>query len=197
MVLGARSYRFSPELTELLRDAYRAPNKRALSERLNVLMRLRPWPRQVWTAQAQRLGLSREARGRLWTAAEDRELLLGLGTLTVAALSRRLGRTRRAVEMRARKLEMSWRVRDGFDQRGLAMCFGVMPAKVAQWLEDGLLKRREGRISEVAVARFIRAHPDAYDLRRVDQVWFKSLLTVKANTGGMSVETGEGLPPII
>ncbi len=181
MVMGARKYPFTAELTEGLREAYRAPNKRALSERLKALRRQRPsWPVGVWWQEAQRLGIAIEDRRPRWTAAEDRELMLGLGSVTIATLARRLGRTRESVEGRARKLEMSWRVRDGFDQQGLAACFGVMPVKVSQWLQDGLLHLSEGRISEREVARFIRRHPDAYDLRRVDQLWFKSILTAGA-----------------
>jgi hypothetical protein len=114
MVMGARKYRFTAELTEALREAYRAPNKRALSQRLRVLMGQRPgWPRGAWYAEAQRLGLSIEERRERWSAAEDRELLLHLGTWTVAAIARRLGRTRTAVEMRARRLDSQFPKQDG------------------------------------------------------------------------------------
>ena len=178
MVMGARKYRFTVELAEGLREAYRAPNKRALSERLRALRRQRPaWPAHVWYGEAQRMGLAIEDRRPRWTAAEDRELLMGLGSRTVAWLARQLGRTRTAVEMRARRLEMSWRVRDGFTQQSLAECFGVMPAKVAQWVQMGSLTLCEGRITEEDVRRFIRLHPAEYDLRRVDQLWFKSMMT--------------------
>src|ERR1035441_1276512 len=88
-----------------------------------------------------------------------------------------LGHTRTAEESRTRQLEMSCRVRFGFDANSLAACFGVRPGKLTQWVRDGLLKPLDGgRFSEVAIARFIREHPQEYDLARVDQTWFKAMV---------------------
>ena len=87
-----------------------------------------------------------------------------------------LGHTRTAAESRTRQLEMSCRGRFRFDANSLAACFGVRPYKLAQWVRDGLLKSLDGRFSEVAVARFIREHPQEYDLARVDQAWFKAMV---------------------
>ena len=88
-----------------------------------------------------------------------------------------LGHTRTAAESRTRQLEMSCRVRFGFDANSLAACFGVKPDKLDQWVRDGLLKpASDGRLSEVAVARFIRGYPQEYDLARVDQTWFKAMV---------------------
>ena len=53
----------------------------------------------------------------------------------------------------------------------------VRPDKLDQWVRDGLLKpASDGRLSEVAVARFIRKYPQEYDLARVDQAWFKAMV---------------------
>ncbi len=180
MLKGARKHEFSPELEALLREAYRAADKRALSQRLRRLMQLRPdWPAWVWFNEAARMGLQGEIGRRRWSAAEDRELMLALGSETVASLAARIGRTRKAVYLRAEKLRVSTRVRDGLSACGLAEGFGVGEATVARWIRDGWLTQIEGRISEEAAALFAREYPNAYDLRRVDQVWFKSLLTVR------------------
>lgn len=180
MIKGDTRYPFTEQLNAALREAYSAPTKREVSRRLKRVKGLRPeWPEWVWYHQVNRLGIGIENRRRRWSKAEDRLLLLHLGTDTVATLARRMGRSRMAVEQRARQLEVSYAVRDGFSQQSLARCFGVMPAKVAAWIRDGRLAQRDGRIPEASVARFVWENPDAYDLRRVDQVWFKSLLTVK------------------
>ena len=180
MVKGTRTYPFSAELTELLRDAYRTGRRREVSERLRKVMRLRPeWPAWVWFNEAARLGLQAEIGRRRWSASEDRELMLCLGSETVATIAARIGRSRRAVYQRAEKLRISTMVRDGFSETGLAACFGVSQKAVATWVEEGWLVMRAGRISEEAVAAFVRQYPQAYDLRRVDQVWFKSLLQVR------------------
>jgi hypothetical protein len=65
-----------------------------------------------------------------------------------------------------------------FDTNSLAECFGVKPGQVVRWVQLGLLKVAPGGCFTVdAIVRFVREHPDAYDLRYVDQTWFKFLLT--------------------
>jgi hypothetical protein len=102
------------------------------------------------------------------------------GTLTAGAIARRLGRTRWSVQLRAARLELSLRVRTGYNVTDLAAVFGVHRTRARGWVTRGLLGPPEAwqglRVSDVAVARFIRRHPHEYDLRRVDELWFKSMV---------------------
>src|ERR1039458_9548776 len=87
-----------------------------------------------------------------------------------------MGRTRKAVEARARQIERSCRVFDALDADTLAECFGVKTEKVNQWVRKGLLKPVEGQFREDAIAEFIRECPLEYNLARVDQAWFKLMV---------------------
>jgi hypothetical protein len=96
------------------------------------------------------------------------------------AMATQLGRTAESVQARASSLDLSVRMREGFTAADLARCFGVSEYRAGQWLAAGLLGRvaRDGnvRATEVNVRRFLREHPQKYDLRRVDQVWFLSMV---------------------
>jgi len=177
--LAARRYHFTPELMERLREAYRGPDRPALTRRLDALVRETGWPRWAFLDQAQRRGLVLDPRAR-WTAAEDELLREMLASQSLGAIMRTLGRSEVAIKSRAQHLRLSRR-REGYDVADLAEVFGVHPHKAARWVERGLFVRprgrlESGRIGEDLVARFIRHFPHEYDLRRVDQVWFKSMV---------------------
>ena len=84
-----------------------------------------------------------------------------------------------SVKTRCATLELSWRVRDGFTASELAECFGVHSQTAAAWIAEGkfggdvIEVGSMRRVTERGVRRFIRRHADAYDLRRVNGVWFK------------------------
>jgi hypothetical protein len=176
-----RRYVFTPALTEALRDAYRAPNKRVLSARLRKLRGLKPgWPPWTWKCEAKRLGIVTHDHWRAWTKAEDRALLEMAGRLSCRRMAVQLGRSVESVQARAAALELLSRVREGFTAADLARCFGVTEYKAGQWLAAGLFGRAEradgnARATEANVRAFLREHPQKYDLRRVDQVWFLSM----------------------
>jgi hypothetical protein len=116
----------------------------------------------------------------MWTAAEDMYLRERIGIVSVRSIAQRLGRTIDAVKVRAHRLELSRRVREGYNLADLSQVMGVAPSTARSWMRRGLLGEVHQvgglRVSERAVSRFIRAHPHEYDLRRVDQVWFKSVI---------------------
>lgn len=176
---GRRKYQWTDELREELRAAYaqRRGEQRAAIDRL---VRRTGWKRGAFTDEAVRLGIASERRR--WTAEEDEWLLERVGTVSVKYLAKQLKRNQRAVEGRmfvlgARRIDR----REGYTLSMLIMMFGSSMGETKNWIRRGLLgKVREvgcgQRVTDEAVLRFIRKYPHEYDLRRVDQVWFKSMV---------------------
>jgi len=71
--------------------------------------------------------------------------------------------------------EESARLSTGYSVADLQRLFGEAEHKIQAWLRRGLLVgAREGElVSSRAVTRFLHKHPHEYDLRRVDQAWWK------------------------
>lgn len=69
--------------------------------------------------------------------------------------------------------------REGYNLGDLCTVLGVHYSTARGWMRRGLLgNARQAdslRVSDSDVARFIRECAHEYDLRRVDQVWFKSM----------------------
>jgi len=127
-----------------------------------------------------RLGLQRYGRRR-WTANEDAALQAMLARTSTKGIARKLGRTVLAVQSRAEQLRMSSRVmKGGYGLADLQDALGASRERVHGWVRRGLLGDvavHEGmRISPATVERFIRRYTDEYDLRRVDQMWFKGMI---------------------
>ena len=174
-----RKYFFTEALTADLRAAYTG-NKCDLSRALDKLAARTKWPRHAFKAEAIRLGIIQGGHRRGWTAEEDAHLAEWVGRISAKAIARQLGRSVLSVESRAARLEFSLRVRDGYNLTDLAQVLGVRYLRVKGWVDRGLLgqaRERQGlRVQEKAVARFIRRYPHEYDLRRVDEVWFKAMV---------------------
>ena len=174
-----RKYFFDKSLTDELRAAY-VGDRCDLTRALDKLQARTKWPRDAFKVEANRLGLVHRGDRRPWTEEEDAYLAEKLGAMSMWALARKLGRTRWSIESRAAKLDLSLRVKWGYNLTDLATAFGVRYGQVQGWVARGLLGRtREWqgvRVDEKAVARFIRLHPHEYDLRRVDQWWFKGIV---------------------
>ena len=187
-----RVYTFTPELTAALREAYRAADRAALTRAITGLKRYRPtWPRKAWIAEAQKLGLTLIDKQK-WTAEEDAYLAEHAGRVPTARMAKKLGRSERCVASRCTRLAVSRKPRNGYTMADLQECFGVSQQKVEAWRRRGLL----GQVTELGgagghrvmdrdVVRFIRRHSSEYDLRRVDQVWFRSMVFgYQAEQGG-------------
>ena len=117
--------------------------------------------------QAHYLGLSRGAVA--WTAEEDRLLLYLMGHYRPQTIARKLGRSVRAVSIRANKLGMSFRDRYGwYSQKEAASILGVderwLRARIesgtlkAQWAGSGRSRNSPRRISRRALRTFIRRY---------------------------------------
>jgi hypothetical protein len=160
-----------------LKEAYGLGKvERALA--IDKLQARTKWPRHAFHQMAQDMGLSFNRRE--WTAEDDAYLQERIGVMAVRAISRALKRSMGSVRARAARLELSERVKEGYNISDLVAVLGVSPGTVGGWMRRGLLgavQERAGlRTSEDAVVQFLRRYPGEYDLRRVDQVWFKSMI---------------------
>lgn len=127
------------------------------------------------------MGLSHQRRG--WTREEDSYLLEHVGSVSVRAMARNLGRSRTAVNQRCSQLQASWERTGGYSVQALAALFGVSCQKMKRWIERGLFGKvyaqggaDDKRVTKDDVGRFIRHHHREYDLTRVDQAWFIGMI---------------------
>lgn len=180
MGLAHRRYHFTSELLDELRAAY-GGNKRAITAGLDRLCRRTGWPRSAFKQEARRRGWISSDHRRAWTPAEVEALREKLGAVALKQIAKTLGRSVESVMAKAEKLHLSRRIREGYTLDDLRTVFGEGPDKVRRWYERGLLGRGSAnghgvRIAEGEVARFMRAYPHEYSLRKVDQEWFKAML---------------------
>jgi hypothetical protein len=92
-------------------------------------------------------------------------------------LAKRLGRSEYSVKAALKRLMLSARINDGYSRTDLAELLGASPASVRRWERRGWLAFGcYGRASEASVRRFVKMHPDQYQLSFVDEAWFKGLL---------------------
>lgn len=179
-MVGTRKYRWTPELHELLRAAYRAGSRREQTAGIDRLVRATGWPRHAAKCEARRLGITVRGARKAWTRVEDEFLQEALGVQAIRRIARKLGRSVESVEARGERLALSRRAREGYNETDLARCFGVSSTTVARWMRTGLLGPVHycggHRVAEKSVARFIKRFPGEYDLRRVDGTWFKGMV---------------------
>ena len=131
------------------------------------------------------LGIRRPRRQQHWNPEEEQFLQNQTGTLLTTTLAKRLHRSVSAVTHKCRQLHLRSRFRDGYTLEDLRTCFGASPHTIHQWVKDGKLHihhRGTNRlhdpwfVTEQAILTFIEQHPLAFDLHRVDQIWFLDLL---------------------
>lgn len=173
-----RQYIWTPALTEMLRQAYTMPRAER-SVALNAIQRTSGFPRHVLIDEARRLGLNREHK--TWTRGEDLVVSTAVGDQDIARIAQKLGRTREAVRMRAKRLGISTRVRADYSVGDLMQIFGEGRRRVADWIDRGLLGRpmqtnTGTRVKDGAVVTFIQRHSDIYSLRRADETFLKGVL---------------------
>lgn len=179
-------YEWTPERDQVLRDRYDSRVKGRAKE----IARGLGFPAWVVKRRAGHLGLSRPKEeflgGRGWTADEERFLFEHAGTRHARWMARKLGRTEASVVLKLKRLELSRRIREGYTMRELELCFGADHKMITRWIERGWLeaeRRDEGgerpafQIRDAAILRFVQEHPLAFELRRVDPVWFMDLMT--------------------
>ena len=148
------------------------------SRALAALERRTGWPRYIFWQEAHRLGIVGVDRRRGWTREEMERLRDQIGSASVRAIARALGRSAKSVRRQAQRLELSTRLKEGYDLAELRQSLGESEYKVRAWLRRGLFGGgwECGRVSAEAVAAFLKRHPYEYDSRRMDQDWYKSML---------------------
>jgi hypothetical protein len=187
----ARKYTITPEILEELRLAYMG-GRTEVSAKLRRLSIRTKIPTYRLSEEANSHGWYCCAPRRGWSAEEDSYLRERLGAASLDSIARRLKRSLRSVEARARRFKLSVRISEGYNMRDLAQVFGVHRAAVKRWMERGLFGKfhehgQEIRVTEVNVVRFIRRYPQEYSLGRVDQTWFKAMVF------GQLAELGDGV----
>jgi hypothetical protein len=142
---------------------------------LNHFQRLSGFTRVVILSRAEALGLSFAVR-RPWKEAEVESLREDLGTLSKSQIALRLSRTYYSVKAQVARMELSARVSADYSQQDVEQLLGVGRKRVCQWIRNGWVHLAGGRITEKSLERFLRLHPEEYQLSRVDEAWFKGML---------------------
>jgi transcriptional regulator with XRE-family HTH domain len=172
-----RKFAWTDGLDSILRRCYRtARNRNELIQNLTHLQRLTGFPRFALTSRASALGIAR-IKKQPWTAAELSQLRELAGTYGRRALAKRLGRSEYSVKAALKRLMLSARITEGYNRSDLAELLGSSPTSVRRWEQMRWLAFSPcGRASEASVRRFLRMHPDQYQLSFVNEAWFKGLL---------------------
>jgi hypothetical protein len=175
-----QKYRWTPERDALMRERYDS----RVSGRAAEIARDFGWPDWVVKRRAREIGLAR-TKPVNWSQEETAFLLEHAGVRTPLWIAKRLGRSLTAILMKVKHLHLSRRVQNGFTMRDVALCFGIDDHAVAGWIRQGLLhaeRRGTARpndalvIQEADILAFIREHPMAFRLDKVDQLWFMDLV---------------------
>lgn len=194
-----RIFELTPEIEMTLRRVYSLPFRSKKRLELGIpsikeSARDLGIPPHTLKKFARELGLTR-TKDLPWSE-EEIKILDEQGYKSTAGLARifrRAGfkRTEGAIQMmRARR--MSHKASPFFSLGAIALLFGVDAHLVTGWAEKGWLraeyketkKNKEGggrgdtRVAgKDSIYRFIVEHPEAFDLRRVDQLWFLHVIT--------------------
>ena len=156
---------------------------------LNQMIRLTGMPRWYIKRQAARLGLTLHMDRTPWTASEMNLLEKLVGHISSASIAKRLHRPESSVVNKLKRIGTSRRVRNGYTMCDLGLCFGEDHHKITQWIKNGWsqdrlqgTRRHDGndndihRFRERDILTFIRAHPQEFNLGKVDQTWFLDLV---------------------
>ncbi len=173
-------YVLTDSARELILREYDSKNRRAIAEQLGVPA----WMVSKW---AVALGVAR-TKEKPWSADQIELLQRHAYTKSWRWLAKHTGRTVCAVKLKAKRLHLQKVVGEGYTQALLAALLGIDNHRVAGWIRNRWLSaqpRRTDRtpqqggdallITDRAVRRFIREHPERIDLRRVDKLWFIEL----------------------
>ena len=98
------------------------------------------------------------------------------GKNSVGALAKKLNRTHGSVTAKLKQIQVSRRISDGYTKEDLRVLLGVSAKTIRNWIAWGWMRIVAGRIPESSVAKFLRQHPDQYQLSRVEEAWFKGLI---------------------
>jgi hypothetical protein len=192
---GRRKYVWTEKADHLLREHYKH-NATAIAARF-----FPQWPKWAVVRRAQQLGLCR-VKEKPWTRAEDQFITEHAGARTAHWMAKQLRtRTTTAIVVRLKRLQISRRIQaDGLTLSQLEKAIGVDHRAIVSWARSGRLKgayktnpneHERWEFQEADVAEFVLAHPSAFRLDRVDQVWFMALMREAVQRAA----AGEGAAP--
>lgn len=161
----------------LLREYQSCSSRREITKAVNFIIKATGRSRNGVRCRASQLGISFGIEKKLWTNAEEELLERWAGEVSATKMARRLSRAVGSVVCKLSRMGISGKVIDGsYDKKLFAELIGVSWATVTQWERRGFIRRDEKRFTEASVVEFITNHSSQFDLRRVDQVWFKNLM---------------------
>ena len=124
-----------------------------------------------------------------WSEEEVQYLEKYLHRMSLADIAKRLGRTKVAVQLKAKRLGLNKCHQEGYTMRGLCLGLGCDHHKVEKWLAKGWIngtRRKTERkavqggdvwlFTNSAIRKLVRYHPEEIDLRRVDKYWFLDVI---------------------
>jgi len=175
--LSSKKFYWTEGLDSILKRSYRtARNRNELIRNLTCLQSLTGFPRFAITSRASALGIAR-IKKQPWTAAELSHLRELAGSCGRKTLAKHLGRSDYSVKAALKQLMLSARITAGYSRSDLVELLGASPTSVRRWERlRWLVLGCYGRASETSVRRFLRMHPDQYQLSFVNEAWFKGLL---------------------
>ena len=177
-----KKYVWTPELDAWLRANYDGRVRRRADE----LGRQRGWPGWVIKRRAQTLGLSYAINRKDWTPEEELFLWDHAGSRLMHWIAKKLRRSETSVVMKLKHMQISRRFKEGYTMRELELCFGTDHHVIERWAPEGKLqiqKRGTDRprdawmVTDEQILAFVRDHPMAFRLDKVDQYWFLDLIT--------------------
>jgi len=169
---------WSPELDAIIREGY-TRGWRGAREAIDKIQRLRPkWRSHAIWERAKQLGVTgRYVKERPpWSASDDAMLMDFAQEQSVGTIAHWLHRSQAAVRWRFAVLHQSARVRDNYTQEDLARDLRVSPKTVRRWEAEGILKRRDGRITHESLEEFCQKHGSQINFDILDkemQRWLK------------------------
>ena len=169
-------YRWTEEQDTLVRRTYAVGTKKELQAALNYATGALGRSRSTISRRAVFLGCGLLTRRTLWAPHEIDLLERRAGVWSVNELCRRLKRSPCAVMGKISRMGISRSLASGYSQRELSMLLGSSERAVRRHIQEGTIAVRNGRISEHSVCAFLHQHPEAYSLKRVDELWFKDML---------------------
>jgi hypothetical protein len=191
-VQSRRKYVFTDQIDQLIREIYL--NQRDAKKRLGIrpLAKRVGMPHWVLKKRARELGLAR-TKELPWSEPElailARHSWMSDERIRLKLKAAGYARTVTAIHLKLKRMHFK---HDGsfYAAYSLAQALGIDPHAVTRWIKSGHLKakfrgtaRGEQQngdiylIYEKDVRRFILEHPTDIDLRKVDQLWFRDLIT--------------------
>lgn len=151
----------------------------AHSATIKILALHPDWTHDAVAWRAHALGVTNRRNGstRRWDQKLD-EALRELADCTLETISRRLGRTPKAILARIRRLGFDATFFGGHKSKDLVRYLNVSEAQIKSWIRLGWLRRRNRRITDDSLAQFCSEHSELipFDSLTVEaQVWVRSL----------------------